>query len=202
MSFWKIMGGIAAGIGTVVALPVAGAIGGITLAGATTGGTLGGVIAVMASTNEKEKVREENKSAYKKGRSDEKVEAEIKVKELANSLKGKAKLIKENKNYFEILLAMFTIGVSIKNCNEEIAPKKREEIFDFVADISHLLTPLGLQDCILKMYNTFPTYNSAMEYMKNVDHSSIELFSQIIDLVSHGEQKIDLTDLLNRGIIL
>ena len=59
MGFWKILGGIAAGVGTVALLPVAGAVGAVTMTGAIVGGT-GGAAVAAGSEDEKKKLREEN----------------------------------------------------------------------------------------------------------------------------------------------
>ena len=59
MGFWKILGGIAAGVGAVALLPVAGAVGAVTMTGALVGGTVGAAVAA-GSEDEKKKLREEN----------------------------------------------------------------------------------------------------------------------------------------------
>ncbi len=59
MGFWKILGGIAAGVGAVALLPVAGAVGAVTMTGAIVGGTVGAAVAA-GTEDEKKKLREEN----------------------------------------------------------------------------------------------------------------------------------------------
>ena len=58
LSFWKVAGGVVAGVGAVACLPVAGAVGAVTLKGAAIGGTIGGLGGfAMAKEDEKERSR-------------------------------------------------------------------------------------------------------------------------------------------------
>lgn len=58
MSFWKMLGGVAAGVGAVAALPVAGPIGAVTAVGAVVGGAIGGTAGAITAFSDEDELKQ------------------------------------------------------------------------------------------------------------------------------------------------
>jgi tellurite resistance protein len=187
MGFWKVMGGVAAGIVTVVALPVAGPIGAISLAGAAVAGTIGGAAGAVASKKESEKEQIKVSRAYREGQMAGRKESEMNLKELTKAFEDVSSRLSEHKEYFDLLTAMFAVGISVANCDGSIDPKEERDIDEFIAGIVHSELPTYIIDTITTLRQNPPSFNSAMQYVKHVNKDSWDLFSEIIDLVSRSD---------------
>ncbi|GAB6081918.1 hypothetical protein JCM30471_08320 [Desulfuromonas carbonis] len=183
MGFWKVLGGVAAGVGAIVALPVAGPIGAVTAVGALVGGSIGGIGGAIASAvdeEEKKEIRRETERTHT-------AEESIKVKKLVAALEEAEKRLKADRDYFNLLIALFAVGIAVASCDECIDPEEMEEIEEFVAGIGHANLPPHVKGMITKLKNNPPNFNTAMKHVEKVDRDSWGLFGDVIDLISRAD---------------
>ena len=182
MGFWKTFSYIAGGIAVVVALPVAGAVGTITLTGALIAGGTG---AVISATDDSEEVAK--KEGFKQGQKHEKSENAVRIEKLLNELKKHENKIKENNTFEEHAVAMYAVAFSVANCYGELHPDKIRDIEEFIS--GELLTklPSSIKNKFEKIRNNPPEFNRAMAYVKKVNRGSWDIFDSIIELAMHAD---------------
>jgi len=190
MGFWKtlgyITGGIATGVVAIVALPIAGPIGAITLTGALiaggTGAVAGGVIS--ATDNSEENAKNEG---YNQGVENEKAKNAERINQLLNNLKRHEDKLKEMKSFEEYAIAMFAVAFSVANCDGAIHQDEIREIEEFISGELYNNLPYSLKSEIQKMKNNPPSFNTAMEYVKKVSSDSWDIFDSIIELAMRAD---------------
>ncbi len=182
MSFWKVLGGAAAGVACVVALPVAGPVGAITAAGAAiaggVGATAGGIASAMDDSEEQAEKRGARIAAAKYDKKYEKLEAAFKDAE---------NRLSESEDYFKLLIAMETVGLACAACDGEIAPEERQEIDEFIAGISSSELPSNVKREIEAIANNPPNITTAFQLASSVGLDSFDLFNEIIEVVMHAD---------------
>jgi hypothetical protein len=183
MSFWKVLGGAAAGIACVVALPIAGPIGAITAVGAAVAGTVGaaagGVATAMGDDVEAK--------AEKRGEQRAKAEYDKKYSKLATAFERTEKHFTEATDYFNLVIAMEAIGLACAACDGEICADERREIDEFVAGIASGGLPSNVKSKIQQMAENPPNLMTAFALVKKLNVQSYELFDEIIEVVMHAD---------------
>lgn len=178
MSFWKVLGGAAAGIACVVALPVAGPVGAITGVGALiaagTGAAAGGVAAASSSTDDNS---EQSAANY-----------DEKLKKIMTAFEELEKRDADSKSYFDLILAMEAVGMSCAACNGHIAPEQRKEISEFTSGIAgELALPKHIKLKIQEIADNPPSIETSYAMAKKLNLESMEPFDEIIDAVMHAD---------------
>ena len=140
MGFWKILGGIAAGVGAVALLPVAGAVGAVTATGAIVGGAVGAAVAAGTDDeDEKKRVRAENErtaakcalatskaqqvvkdASEKVAKAQKQVKkaeqraaaAENRVREAAEIMERYRESLKDVESHYQLVIALTAIGMA------------------------------------------------------------------------------------------
>ncbi|WP_318452984.1 tellurite resistance TerB family protein [Photobacterium leiognathi] len=185
MSFWKVIGGAAAGIACVVALPIAGPVGAITAAGAAiaggVGAAAGGVAAAMDDSEEEAERRGERRAN---------AEHELKYNKLTTAFEDAKNRLDETKNYFDLLIAMEAVGLACANCDGEISSEERQEIDEFIAGVSSSELPSHVKRKIEDMANNPPNVNTAFALAQKVGLNSFELYNEIIEVVMHADGRV------------
>lgn len=187
MSFWKILAGVAGGIAVAPFIPIAGPVGAVTIAGAALGGSAGGLVGAVASARTKSKV----KAAHEAGRLEEAARFKRKMRKMLAGLKEAEKRLKDDKDYFNLLLAMTAMGMATANADGKVSAKEHDEIDEFVAGIGHTKLPAHVKSAITRMRNTPPTFNTAMRYVQKVDEKDWPLFEEVIKVVIDADDKTD-----------
>ena len=190
MGFWKTLGYIAGGIGTgvavVVAAPIAGPIGAVTLTGALiaggTGAVAGGVISATDDSEEKAK-----NDGYKQGKEHAKSENAKRIEKLLRNLQKHENKIKENNAFEEYAVAMFAVAFSVANCDGKIHPDEIRDIEEFISGELFAKLPSSIKTKIEKIRNNPPNFNTAMEYVKKVNRGSWDIFDSIIELAMRAD---------------
>jgi uncharacterized membrane protein YebE (DUF533 family) len=186
MGFWKILGGVAAGIGTIVALPVAGPIGAVTAVGAAIGATVGGLAGAVASAIEEE----EREEARQSGERIATAKYEKKVEKLVNALEKAKERGHEDESFFRLLIALFAVGIATANADGVISDEEMADLEEFIAGIGYSNLPSHVKDMITRLKNNPPSFNTAMEYVSNLDNINLELFESVIAIVSESDGKV------------
>ncbi|PSV27527.1 MULTISPECIES: hypothetical protein [unclassified Photobacterium] len=185
MSFWKVIGGAAAGIACVVALPIAGPVGAITAAGAAiaggVGAAAGGVAAAMDDGEEEAERRGERRAN---------AEQELKYSKLTAAFEDAKNRLDETENYFNLLIAMEAVGLACANCDGEISLEERQEIDEFIAGVSSSELPSHVKRKIEDMAKNPPNVNTAFALAQKVGLNSFELYNEIIEVVMHADGRV------------
>jgi uncharacterized membrane protein YebE (DUF533 family) len=183
MAFWKVLGGVAAGVGAVVALPVAGPIGAVTLAGAAVGAGIGGLAGAAAAAHDKSQKRK----ARQLGAEEERAKNASKVERLVRALEEAEQRMNEDRAYFDLLIAMYAVGVAVAACDGSIADEERRDIREFVAGVGSSELPEHVKERIAALEANPPDFATAMALVERVDRRSWDLFDDVIDLVAGSD---------------
>lgn len=198
MGFWKIVGGICAGIGAVALLPVAGAVGAVALPGALIGGAVGAGIAVATDDDEEKRIKEaKERAAAESAVRSEKMEMAVREsRAAAASAREKArqaaeralqaeqneraawlkleeftKSLKEPESHYQLIIALTAIGMataSADGCVDECEVKDLDEYISGVAS-SHL--PSKVKARITYLRNHPPTFEKAFAEVKKLENT-------------------------------
>ncbi|MDV6347687.1 hypothetical protein R2083_09175 [Nitrosomonas sp. Is35] len=186
MGFWKILGGIAAGVGVVVALPVAGPIGAVTGLGAAIGGGFGALAGAAASVIDEE----EKKDAHCSGEKKATAKYEEKCSKLIDALKVAEERLRDDKTYFELLIALFAVGMATANADSDISDEEIADLDEFIAGIGHSNLPSHVKETITRLKNNPPNFNTAMEYVSKLENIDLNLFESVIEVISASDGKV------------
>ena len=185
MSFWKVLGGAAAGVACIVALPVAGPVGAVTALGAAvaagTGAAAGGLAAAVDDSEEVAENRGKQKAA---------VVYERKYSKLASAFEDVEKRLNETSDYFDLIIAMEAVGIACAACDGEISPEERTEIDEFIAGVSSSELPSHIKNKIQDIAKNPPNVITAFELAKQLGLDSYVLFDEIIEVVMHADGRI------------
>lgn len=185
MSFWKVLGGAAAGVACIVALPVAGPIGAVTALGAAvaagTGAAAGGIAAAVDDSDH---------IAEKRGKEKAAAAYDQKYSKLATAFEDVEKRLNETSDYFDLIIAMEAVGIACAACDGEISPEERQEIDEFIAGVSSSELPSHVKDKIQEIAMNPPSVTTAFELSKRVGLDSYGLFDEIIEVVMHADGRI------------
>jgi tellurite resistance protein len=185
MSYWKILGGVAAGVGVVVALPIAGPIGAVTALGAVIAGTVGAAAgAVVAYSDDEDK-----ESARKQGEQKATAKQEKEAEKLKVALQEASNRLKDDHSYFQLLIALFAVGMATANADGEVSEEELADLESFTTGIAHSNLPPHIKEEIAKLRDNPPSSNTAMEYVKKLDNPDMKLFESVITLISESDGK-------------
>lgn len=159
MGFFKVLGGVALGVGAVAAAPFTGGgslIGAATLAGSLAGagtvaaavgaGAAGAAAGYALSEKEEEERRRERAQAAKAGEkiADDKwqpqvAEAVFKKNEVEKENKKLLTETKEYREFGEKLVGMFAVGIAVALADGTISPQEEDEISELISgmDAAH-----------------------------------------------------------------
>jgi len=187
MSFWKVLGGIAAGVGLVVALPVAGPIGAVSAIGAAVGASGGAIAGGIASAIEDE----EKKAEYNKGKNRGIAEQRIRIEKLVKSLEEAQMKLKEDKNYYELIVALFAVGMTTANSDGCVSNEELIEIEEFCVGISGSYLPAHIREEIDYLKENPPSFNTSLELVRRLDHSiDKDIVVKVIELVAYADNNL------------
>ena len=183
MNYWKVLGGVAAGVGAVVALPVAGPIGAVTALGAAIAGTLGGVAgAAVAMSDEEDK-----DAARREGEQAATAKYEERVKKLTAAFNKALDRSKDDKSYFAILIALFAIGMATANADGTVSEEEVADLEQFTMGVSSSVVPNYVKEEFEKLKKNPPNLNTAMEYVNKTVNPDMKIFEEVIQLISASD---------------
>ncbi|MBI9113371.1 tellurite resistance TerB family protein [Maridesulfovibrio ferrireducens] len=210
MGFFKVLAGVALGVGAIAAAPITG--GGSILGAATLMGSLAGAGTVAAAvgagaagaaagyalSEKEEKEREEEKKDVKRV-TEAKTKEKYQVK-LDNSnqvltatqrelveLKDKTKSFAE---FTQKVTAMFGVGLAIANADGHISMYEEREIGEFISGVSGSGLPEEAVTAIKLLEQNPPSFREAIKMAKAAD-VDFEIIDAIITQVAMADGKID-----------
>jgi len=185
MRYLKILGGVAAGVGTVVALPIAGSIGTVTALGAAIAGTLGGVAGAAVAMSDEEG----NDTARNKGERIATAKYREETEKLTNALKEAKDRLNNDKSYFQLLIALFAVGMAAAKANGTAPQEKIDDLEQFIMGFSFSNIPPHVKNEIDKLKFYEPDLKMAMQYVNKLDNPDMKLFEDVILLISESDGK-------------
>ncbi|MBS9783260.1 MAG: TerB family tellurite resistance protein [Pasteurella sp.] len=167
MSWGKVLGLAALGVGAVAAAPFTGGgsiLGAATAASSLAGaGTIAGAAGVAGAAAGKVWSDSEEK---------EKKQLERKIAKAGQEASKAEKIVKENEQRDKVILALSALGISMANADGEISEEERLELDEFVGGISSKVYPSHVIEQIAGFVENPPTFNEALTYLESV--SAIE----------------------------
>ena len=191
MGFWKVLGGVAAGVGVVVALPVAGPIGAVTAVGAAVGAVTGGIAGAATSAID-EGQRED---ARQSGERIATAKYDKRVEKLSSGLKKAEEQLHDAKSYFQLLIALFAVGMATANADGDISEEEMADLDEFVAGIGHSNLPPHVKGAITRLSNSPPNFATAMKHVSKLENVNLSLFESVIEVISASDGKVSEQEL-------
>ncbi|HRQ69372.1 MAG TPA: hypothetical protein PLW78_03615 [bacterium] len=197
MGFWKVLTGVAIGVGAVAAAPFTG--GGSLLAGASLGASLAGAGTVAAAVGAglaggvaggiMSDVEEDEKKRIKANAREEGYRAaEITLQQkFAQNLEVFQKKNKEIESYYDMVLALTSVGIAIAQCDGDYCEQEKEDIREYVAGISFSVLPTWVKEAIAKMEVSKVSFKDAMKYVKKMQKQHWKLVDNVIDMITHSD---------------
>ncbi|HDY8109094.1 TPA: TerB family tellurite resistance protein [Vibrio vulnificus] len=197
MSFWKVLGGVAVGVGAVAAAPFTGGgsiFGAVTLAGSLAGaGTVAAAIgagavgaAVGAAMDSDDDIK---KKAYRDGKADGIAENAAKLQQLENKLKQAVAKLKDSADYYDTIYAMEAVALAVAHCDGSFCDDERKQIDEFIAGVASSSLPNEIKQKLTDMYESPLNIREAFELVKRAD-LDLELVDEIIDVVIHADDHV------------
>ena len=180
------LGGVAAGVGAVVALPVAGPIGAVTAVGAAVGAAAGGLAGAASSAFDEEQREEARRSGERRATAKYKK----KVEKLLRALKEAEERLGDDKSYFQLLIALFAVGMATANADGHISDEEMVDLEEFVAGIGHSNLPPHVKGAITRLKNSPPSFATAMKHVSKLENVDLSLFEAVIEVVSASDGKV------------
>lgn len=182
VSYWKVLGGAAAGVAAVVALPVAGGVGAVTLAGAAIASAVGGAAGAAASVFD-----DSEKKAEARGEARASAKTNTKYQKLSAALDAAVRRAKESHQYFALIIAMHAVGMACAACDGVVAPEEERDIKEFISGLAGTGLPHHVQQKLADMAANPPSMATAFEMARNYGADSMDLFDEIIDMVIQSD---------------
>ena len=192
MSFWKVLGGVAAGVGAIVCLPVAGPIGAVTAIGAAVGGVVGGAAGAAVAFGDEET---EEQLANAKA-NEEKVKASklAQEKKFNAQFEEQSKSLKEHEKLCDLIVALFAMGVAAANADGFVSDEENEALDGFVLGIAGSEFPEEIKNSIAEFKSNPPNLITAVALAKKIPNVNWELFATVIKLVIEADDEIVETE--------
>lgn len=186
MSFWKVLGGAVAGVGAVACLPVFGAVGAVTAVGAAVGAAIGGLGGAALASSDEESVN----NARDEGKREATAKYEREVNKLVEALHEAKNKLDGDKTYFQLVIALFAIGMATANADGDIAQEELDDLEQFVSGVSSSALPAHIEQQIQQFKENPPTLNTAIAYIQQLESPDITLFRSVIQMISESDGKV------------
>jgi len=195
MSFWVILGGAAIGVGAIAAAPftgggsvlvgasaIASLAGAGTIAAAAGAGIAGAVVGSVISDSDKdsgERIGKE-KATAKYGKKEEELIAEF---------KRAVEQLKDDKEYFDLIIALFAIGMATASADGNISKIEIDDLDAFVTGVGSSNLPDKVKIQIDKLRKNPPNFKTAMTFVNKLNNFKArkKLFENVIIVISESD---------------
>ncbi len=154
MTFGKVLGLAALGVGTVVS-----------------GGSVLGVVASYAIYRKKEK---EN---------DKKNEEIAELKKQIEQMKKLFDVLTSDNEYFNFIIAATAVGLATANADGNISEVELMDVKEFVGGIGNGHYPKHVKDALQELEKNIPNLGTVIKYLEKVPPQSIESLEQLVETV-------------------
>lgn len=186
------VGGAVLGVGAIAAAPFTG--GGSIFGAVTLASSLAGAGAVAAGTAA---VAGGTGAYLAKKEDEEDDEKDIKISELnqkaekvEEGLKQALKKFHGDKEYFNYVIGLTAIGISMACVDGEISEDEKAEIEEFIGGVASSYYPDHIKEAIHLLYENKPNFQTAMQYLIKIDpihYPNIRNLLELIMLVDNFE---------------
>lgn len=198
MKPWKILAGVAVGVGAVAAAPFTGGgsvLGAVSLAASLSGaGTIAAAVGAGAvgaaagayvggDDDDKEAAR---KDGYDAGQRDAKAETKTELDRLHAILETAFQSLRDTQQHFNAIIAMEAVAMSCANCDGFIDQREREEIELFISGVAGSTLPDYVKARIQEIYDTPPSIKEAFSLAK-ASELDMEIFDEIMALIIYAD---------------
>ena len=202
MGFWNILGDVAEEIGTgaqKIGVGVQEFGAGVqkfaidpqnTISGAVASSVgkvkqMGEIVAggTVSARNTSEKVYKERSEALT-------AKLQIKTEKFIASLKDAKEKLKGTSSYFQLLIALFAVGIATANADGEISKEELTDLEEFTAGIAFSHLPANVKESILYLKKNPPSFNTAMIHVKKLENIDLSLFESVIEVVSASDGRV------------
>ncbi|WP_448250578.1 tellurite resistance TerB family protein [Thalassotalea agariperforans] len=171
MSWLKVVGGALAGVGAIVALPIAGPVGAITATGAAIAAGVGAAAGAIS------------------GEDDNEYKDEL-VKERANN-KRNVDTVDDFQECANKALSLFAVGMAAAKADGYICKKEQEAIEVFCNGLRKDNYPESVINSFDEIREQKPSLTTALKIMEEKDpNPEIDVYIELINLVIHANDKV------------
>lgn len=181
MGFWKVLGGIAVGVGAVAVLPVA-----VPIAAAAAIGGAGSGLA-DAAAKAAAKVKDD---ARRSGEEHAKAQYEQRLQKFLAALKKTEEQLHDDKAYFDLLIALYAVGLATAYADGNISDDELADLEEFITGIGRSSLPPHIKEIITRLRDNPPNFNTAMNYVSKLSHVDQGLFESVIEVISASDGKV------------
>ncbi|MBI1320207.1 MAG: hypothetical protein GC168_14865 [Candidatus Hydrogenedens sp.] len=180
--FGTVLGYAFGGVVAAVAAPVLAPVGVLTVGGALLGGGIGAAIGATKSridADHESDLSEDN----------EELQARLTAQEarFAESMKVVSERFSEHRAYEDFLIGIYAMAVALANCDGEIHHEERQDIQEFVSGISSVALPERLKLVLIDLFESPPTFNTAMLFVEKVDRQHWPLIGDMLRLIAESD---------------
>jgi len=167
MGFWEILGGVTARAGNV-----AGAV---------------GRTADNAVSRVKKKVKRPGADT---GTHIDAAKNTLRVQKLRGKIEMAIAVIKEDKAYHQLIVALHAVGLAVANADGSISEAEVSHLEQFVTGVSSSGLPSDVKNAIIQLKDNPPNFNTAMEFVKQLKNPDLEMFEQVIGVVAESDGRL------------
>jgi len=196
MAIGKILGFAAIGVGAVALAPFTGGgsvAGAISLAASLEGAALaaGGAAALGGAIGAASAIKEEEENAerrkFDKEKNEKLAEQAKRIEKFEKELKEILNRFQGDKEYFNYIIAMTAMGISMANADGEIRPTEIQELEEFIGGIASSNYPQHIKEEIDKLYHNPPNFSTALKYLEQVNPSNFDSIREMLELVMEAD---------------
>jgi hypothetical protein len=187
LNYWKILGGAAVGVVAIVASPIAGPVGAISLIGAGIAAVTGAGAGVVADQLD-DKGRSAVKQAAQRGKEHGESLAKAKHEQVLALLAKDLELRRAEENkYFDYLLALAAVGIACANCDGHISDEEHVAITEFVVGVVAGALPDRIKQQLVQMQKEPPSIVTAFALAMKVGADKMPEFDDVIEMVCYAD---------------
>ena len=193
MTFGKVLGLAALGVGAVAAAPFTGGgsiFGAATLASSLAGaGTIAAAVGAGTAGAAAGYTMSRKEEKYKKDL-DKKNEELAKVKIEFEQLKKSLEVLHSDREYFNFIIAATAIGLATANADGNISEDELMDIKEFVGGIGNMQYPQHVKNTLQELQQNIPNLGTVIKYLEKVPPESLKSLEELIETViwSDGEE--------------
>ena len=104
-----------------------------------------------------------------------------------NALKEAEEKLHDDKSYFQLLIALFAVGMATAVADGDASDEEMADLEEFVAGIGHSNLPPHVKGAITRLRNSPPNFATAMKHVSKLENVDLGLFESVIEIVSASD---------------
>ena len=186
VSYWKVLGGASAGVAAIVAAPIFGGVGAITLAGAAVGTAVGGLGGVAASFADDSESKAE-KRGVERGRAEAAAVYSSRFDKLKERFEATVTKMASMNEFFSLIVALHAVGMACAACDGLVSDAERRDIEEFIGGMAVSNMPQTVVDQLNAIATNPPNIDTAFVLAQECHSADWGLFDEVISLVMNAD---------------